>query len=71
MQYGIAGACAFAAALAAASGFARAAGLKIGLAAESGTLDPRHHNLIPNNSMFTHVFGSPPEAKGTRRPWVT
>ncbi len=37
---------------------ASAADLKIGLAAEPSALDPHYHNLIPNNSMFTHLFDS-------------
>jgi peptide/nickel transport system substrate-binding protein len=30
--------------------------LKIGLAAEPSAMDPRFHNLTPNNAMLSHIF---------------
>jgi len=40
------------------SGTAWAKELKIGLNAEPSSIDPHYHNLAPNNSMSTHIFGS-------------
>jgi peptide/nickel transport system substrate-binding protein len=59
MRYGLTATTALVTGLmAATAATALAADLKIGLSAEPSALDPHYHNLIPNNSMFTHVFDS-------------
>ncbi|MBI2585277.1 MAG: ABC transporter substrate-binding protein, partial [Rhodospirillales bacterium] len=50
------------------SGTAWAKELKIGLNAEPSSIDPHYHNLSPNNSMSTHIFGSLIEQDEKQRP---
>ncbi|MBN2751249.1 MAG: ABC transporter substrate-binding protein, partial [Rhodospirillaceae bacterium] len=56
MRYGLTGTTALIAGLLAVASPALATDLKIGLAAEPSALDPHYHNLIPNNSMASHMF---------------
>jgi len=50
------GFCVLAAGFAVLAGPARAADLRIGLAAEPSTLDPHFHNMAPNNAMTRNLF---------------
>jgi peptide/nickel transport system substrate-binding protein len=67
MRYGSFANAALVTGLLAAAPAASAADLRIGLAAEPSALDPHYHNLIPNNSMFTHLFDSLVEQDAKQR----